>query len=373
MRNLDTFRGCLIGGAAGDALGYTVEFMREEQIFRTYGPQGITAYDLIDGVGQISDDTQMTLFTANGLLLGRARNAQGPAPADVYLSYLDWLKTQGYRSAHNEGPCNAWLGNLRAMYKRRAPGTTCLSALRSGNSGSVEEPINNSKGCGGVMRVAPVGLYFCDQQRPLEEICRFGAETAALTHGHPLGWMPAAALAQIIYEISQDGTPLTDAVQHALDEAEQLWPESESRAYFLRLMRRAVALAGQELSDLDAIHQLGEGWVAEETLAIAVYCALKYPGDIDRVLIAAANHNGDSDSTAAVAGNIVGAQVGLAGIPPKYTENLELYDVILQIADDLWRDCPPDGSDPAWEEKYGGAGNGKDPKAFLQDDTKQTD
>ena len=67
----------------------------------------------------------------------------------------------------------------------------------SGEHGSVETPINNSKGCGGVMRVAPIGLYFNDRKKDIRDICRFGAETAALTHGHPHGWMPAAALAQI--------------------------------------------------------------------------------------------------------------------------------------------------------------------------------
>lgn len=73
MRNQDKFRGCLIGGAAGDALGYAVEFMRDQDIFRRYGEQGITEYEMIDGVAQFSDDTQMMLFTATGLLLGTTR------------------------------------------------------------------------------------------------------------------------------------------------------------------------------------------------------------------------------------------------------------------------------------------------------------
>ena len=57
MRNQDKFRGCLIGGAAGDALGYAVEFMRDQDIFRRYGEQGITEYEMTDGVAQFSDDT----------------------------------------------------------------------------------------------------------------------------------------------------------------------------------------------------------------------------------------------------------------------------------------------------------------------------
>ena len=46
MRDIDKFRGCLVGGAAGDALGYAVEFLREEQIFSKYGDKGITEYSL---------------------------------------------------------------------------------------------------------------------------------------------------------------------------------------------------------------------------------------------------------------------------------------------------------------------------------------
>ena len=87
-----------------------------------------------------------------------------------------------------------------------------------------------------------------------------------------------------------------------------------------------------------------------------MYCAIKYSGDIDKALIAAVNHNGDSDSTGAIAGNIIGAQVGLFGIPAKYTEKLELRDLIIEIADDLWQDCRISEyggeHDPVWKQKY---------------------
>ncbi len=103
-------------------------------------------------------------------------------------------------------------------------------------------------------------------------------------------------------------------------------------------------------NDLEAIHRLGEGWTGEEALAIAVYCALKYEGDFDRALLVAVNHKGDRDSTGAVAGNILGARLGLSGIPEKYVRDLELKDVILEIADDLYRGRAPE--DPVWRRKY---------------------
>ena len=358
MREKDRFRGCLIGGAAGDALGYAVEFMSAQKIFDQYGDHGITDYRLTNGVAQISDDTQMTLFTATGLLHGTTRGSirgiMGPYSRTIACSYHDWLKTQNEAFPLPNEYHYSWLVDVPELFSRRAPGNTCLSALESGKAGSIDNPINRSKGCGGIMRVAPIGLYFNDKRKSATEIDRIGAEAAAITHGHPLGYIPAAALVHIVHRISQDDMPVADAIRDAIDAMVQMWPASEDMDRFVELMDKALYLATQNIKDIDAIRQLGEGWVAEETLAIAAYCAVKYPDDIDRALIAAVNHSGDSDSTGAVAGNILGAR--LSGIPEKYIDHLELKDVILEIADDLWHDCQITewsyDKDPAWEMKY---------------------
>ena len=136
----------------------------------------------------------------------------------------------------------------------------------------------------------------------------------------------------------------------------KLSPESDYLQVLLDLTQKAIDLSQEKCDDLDAIHLLGQGWVAEETLAIAIYCALKYPTDLEKALIAAVNHNGDSDSTGAVTGNILGASIGYKNIPQKFLDNLELKDVILEIADDLYNDCKMseygDYEDPVWEAKY---------------------
>jgi ADP-ribosylglycohydrolase len=127
---------------------------------------------------------------------------------------------------------------------------------------------------------------------------------------------------------------------------------------FLETMKKAVELADNGLTDLENIHALGEGWVGDEALFIGLYCAVRYSEDIDSALIAAVNHRGDSDSTGAVAGNIVGAHLGMSGIPEKYTKDLELTDEILTLADDLLRydhDAQMNEavkSDPEWVRKY---------------------
>ena len=348
-RDQDRFRGCLIGGAAGDALGYAVEFLRLSQIEAKYGESGITAYDLTGGVAEISDDTQMTLFTATGLLLGTTRGAtrgiQSAPETYVARSYKDWLKTQDYESTSPDDDYRySWLLDVPELHHRRAPGNTCITALRN------KKPVEGSKGCGGIMRVAPVGLYFDGEnyRKSREDIAKIGDAVAAITHGHDLGRIPAAALVYIINSIlyynnysGKDG--LRHIVLDSIVAMENLYVDSPFINVFSDLIRKAVDLSAGGKPDKDCICELGEGWVAEETLAIAVYCALRHSGDFERALIAAVNHDGDSDSTGSVTGNILGAWLGMGAIPAKFVDDLELKDVILEVADDLCHDCTVDG------------------------------
>lgn len=360
MRDLNKFKGCLIGGAAGDALGYAVEFLPANYIFEKYGESGITEYELYNGVAQISDDTQMTLFTATGLLYGTTRGASrgimGPYYSYIAESYHDWYRTQTerYPLAGELTPdfhCS-WLMNLPGMFSRRAPGNTCLSALSQPQWGSMDDPINNSKGCGGIMRVAPIGIYFADRKFPEEkEVDIIGAESAALTHGHELGYIPAAMLVHILQRIAEQGDSIADAVEDSIRAIPELFLDAKHIQELIDLIQKAIKLSQEDCDDLDAIRLLGEGWVAEETLAIAVYCALKYADDFENGIIAAVNHDGDSDSTGAVAGNILGAALGYDAIPQKFIDNLEFRDIILEIAEDLHHDCQMNG-DAAWKAMW---------------------
>jgi ADP-ribosylglycohydrolase len=83
------------------------------------------------------------------------------------------------------------------------------------------------------------------------------------------------------------------------------------------------------------ITQLGEGWVGEEALAMSVFCALMYQDDFKKAFVAAVNHSGDSDSTGAITGNILGAYLGLCNIPEEWVKNVEMNDILIQVADDL--------------------------------------
>ncbi len=346
MNKLDKYTGCLIGGAAGDALGYEIEFLSERAIFSKYGELGITEYALHGGKAYISDDTQMTMFTAAGLISRDTAALDGDGGSyeeHIGYAYRDWYKTQhgAFRDASAEEDCaHSWLMDLPELYAQRAPGGTCLSAIAGGKYGSLTSPVNHSKGCGGVMRVAPIGLYF-QGDGSAKEAARVGASSAALTHGHPLGYIPSAALAYLINTIvhGEDMT-LSEAVAAMRDGVYEMFSELAECSEFLDITDRAVALAASEdASSLDAIHMLGEGWVAEEALAIALYCALKYENDFDRAIIASVNHGGDSDSTGAITGNILGAYLGLSRISEKYTDKLELVSELRELAYDLYCDA----------------------------------
>lgn len=357
---LNRIQGSLLAGAAGDALGYTVEFLGEDEIDRRFGENGITEHSVSNGPARISDDTQMTLFTATGLLFGTTRGMtrgiMGEYSDYIHFSYQEWYQTQTEQYPLPKGYHRSWLVNLPELFSRRAPGNTCMSALASGEPGSIAHPINHSKGCGGVMRVAPIGLYFSGSSVPIEASDRIGAEAAAITHGHELGWLPAAALVHIIRILAEADNPsVLDSVQDAMRALPKVFSEAKHLNELLSLMQQAVDLSQSDRSDRDAIHALGEGWVGNEALAIALYCALKYPCDIGKALIAAVNHKGDSDSTGAITGNILGAALGIDAIPEKFINHLELKDTILEIADDLFHDCQMDdyeGYDPVWAAKY---------------------
>lgn len=295
------------------------------EIRRQHGPDGVT--DLVAGdwpAGSITDDTQMTLFTAEAMIRALHRfNDRGLASpaAMARRAYLRWLHTQG-EPIHEE-VLDGWLVGVKGLCARRAPGTTCLSALRSGGYGERDAPVNDSKGCGGVMRVAPVGLALRD---PFPA----GCEVAAVTHGHPTGQLAAGCLADLVKKLLE-GMGLRDATDAAATRLAKERGHEETTA----AVEKALSLADKGGPSASRVESLGGGWVAEEALAIGLYCALT-ARDFEHGVLLAVNHSGDSDSTGSIAGNLLGLIHGEARIPKRWLERLELRDVITEIADDLW-------------------------------------
>lgn len=385
-RVTDSIRGCLMAGATGDALGYEVEFMGRRAILSRFGEQGITKFTLDNkGKALISDDTQMTLFTANGMLMGLTRGYMrgiGGRPEEyVDGAYLDWYYTQTGKK--KEILINdfhyTWLRDLPEMAQCRAPGNTCLQACES--MFRREHVHNNSKGCGGIMRVAPMALLdagYASRDKntySLVELAEAGGKIAECTHKHPLAFLPASLLTILLYKVvpmavKQVQEDIDPIINETLDMLDFIYIDKyESEKQYLRdLSEKAIRLAHSDISDADAIRELGEGWVAEETWAIALYSAVRHIDSVEDAIIASVNHDGDSDSTGSVCGNIMGAIYGYEHIKERnifcpegklLEDTLELSEIILALANDLSTGCIISECNPIdtpekqqWYERY---------------------
>ena len=341
MTDLDDrarFRGCLLGGAAGDALGAPVEFLKRQQIVDRFGPEGISDYAPAYGrLGAITDDTQMTLFTAEGLIRSWVRGSLKGITTEVGVTahaYLRWLKTQGEQPIHDIGFVDedpSWLIQQSALHHRRAPGNTCLSALKQMRYLGEFPARNDSNGCGAVMRMAPAGLFAASigPAFDTEAVFTLGTELSAITHGHPTGALAGGAFAALILELAR-GALLPTALATVME----LLTKQPQHEETLHALQSAIRLAASAVDHPRAIAELGRGWVAEEALAISTYCAL-VADDFKHGVILAVNHDGDSDSTGSITGNVLGVIHGIEAIPTEWLERLELRDTIQEVADDL--------------------------------------
>ena len=361
MKYIDRVQGSLLCGALGDALGYSVEFLLYEDIVHQYGKEGICDLEVENAYALISDDTQMTLFTATGILIGvtrgKMRGVMGPMEGYIWKSYTNWCEMQIGLNPGLEQRFS-WLLDVPEMGENREPGITCVHAIMKQRRGSVKNPLNDSKGCGGIMRIAPVALYLnrTGDISGMRDVFEVASEVAALTHGHELGWLSAGMAAYIINQVAYAKVIVEEAVRSAVKFVKEHYSDRKHTEELISIVERALSYAKNALDDAENIRALGEGWVAEETLAIAIYCSVKYQDDFSKAMCAAVNHDGDSDSTGAVMGNILGAYWGYEKLPAQWKENLECADIIDEIAIDLCHGCIMSEystyKDSKWKVKY---------------------
>jgi ADP-ribosylglycohydrolase len=316
----DRFRGCMLGLAIGDALGYPAEFRTRQQILDTFGSEGLTDFVSVDDdrwprtpviagapqhAGTVSDDTQMTMALARGFLDVRSQDVEVAMPA-VGRRFVEW----------SVSPEN-----------NRAPGGTCMTGCRRLENGVPwrEANVAQSKGCGSAMRVAPVGLLFHDDFEEAAEVAR---ASSLLTHGHPAGVEGAAAAALLVALAFHDTPP------------DEMWEEvmrvcGGRSTDFDRCLERVPEMLDDPPGVALSAAGLGEGWVAEEAVASALYCYWNAPGDFARAVLLAANTDGDSDSIAAIAGSIAGARHGMQALDERWRARVEYAAQLEQLADDL--------------------------------------
>jgi ADP-ribosyl-[dinitrogen reductase] hydrolase len=310
----DRCRGCLLGTAVGDALGAPGEFLSADAIHSRFGPAGIDRLHPWDGfpAGSFTDDTQMSLATAEGLVrAGQTAQAGGPYDpvAGVRERYIVWHDSQA------------------DPRQRRHPGHTCMTALRAAKAGHLGPAANWSKGCGGVMRTACVGL--APARRPPFALA---ADLAALTHGHPSGFLSAGFVADLTRRLF-DGATLPAALQGSIAELRQQDGNEETLA---AVLQAETLSARSGLEGPSGVRRLGQGWVGEEALAVSLFCALRHPDDWRAAVVLAVNHDGDTDSTGAITGAILGATLGVGAIPADWVAAVEDGPRIAELADALW-------------------------------------
>ncbi|MDR1798063.1 MAG: ADP-ribosylglycohydrolase family protein [Clostridiales Family XIII bacterium] len=310
----DHFRGCLLGGGTGDARGFDE---RE------------------GGKDLISDNTQMSIFTVDGLVWADERAKRKGIYAYtpcLFYSYEKWYYTQTGNLADKDYKFILKSEVLQhdALFARRGEGVTSLNALGASiknGYGTLDRRANNMNTCGCVMRVAPVGLYFANNERMA---FRIGCESAALTHGHEDAVLATGFTAALVSLLVQ-GATLKEAIQSAL----AIVCEKEDAKNTKDAVELAISLSRKNLAPRDAVETIGEGYVAIEAVAIAVYLSLVFGEDFTGAIEAAADFDGNSDTIPPLCGNIIGTIVGSLEIPATWILDLELADLIIRGADRL--------------------------------------
>ena len=298
------YRGCMVGLAIGDALGYPVEFISRAEMMRRLGPEGVT--DFVAGshpAGFYSDDTQMSLA------LARALFEDGHADLETIMSAVGREFVEWCMSEKND----------------RAPGGTCMRACRRLANGVHwrEAGKNDSKGCGTAMRATPVGLRYHGDLARLREVA---VAQSLATHGHPCATAGSVVVAMCV-DLALSGVHPADWRDPVLDEA---------RAHSDECARRLEQAWGlQGVDPAEALVRIGEGWVAEEAVAAALFCVLQSPDDYAATVLMGANTDGDSDSIACIAGAMSGARNGADAIPETWCERVEDAAVHSIMADAL--------------------------------------
>jgi len=303
---LDRYRGTVLGLAIGDALGYPVEFLGTAEVRRRYGPEGVTDFIASRNhpAGAYSDDTQMAVAFAEGLLEAGERDLNTVVEA-MARHLVRW----------SQSPDND-----------RAPGSTCMSGCRRLARGVAwsEAGVPESKGCGSAIRTAPIGLrYHGDPDR----LMALANASSLMTHGHPSALAGAVANAYAV-SLALDGTEPARLLGRIVEITEPISGE------FAAKVREVPEVLQMEPDG--AFDVLGDGWVAEEAVAAALYCFLRSPNDFAAVVLAGANAPGDSDSIACIAGGIAGAYNGAQAIPERWGGGVEQASRLAELADALY-------------------------------------
>ena len=355
-----TYRGCLLGLAVGDAMGYTVDSKSLTEIREDYGPNGLMGYDLVNGYADVTSYTQLAAFTCNGLLFGLTRGQMlgkmAPFVRYIELSSREWAASQRPWGRPNRSYC--WLSRKPDLCRRHCMDTRMLDTLSRERLGTPETPRNGFADPTGLTSAIGVALFCHKDRAGQEELDWLGAEAVALTHGSPTAFLTGAALTHVVsHVLNNPRIPLKKLFLDTAEMVKDQFGHQYSQAFELaNQIRRAVTFfESPTVRTVDAMERLGCE-TASQALAGAMYACLMCQDDFDSAMIAAVNHSGRSAAVGAMAGAILGTRLGEEALPEFYIECLEPAETLQELADDLHTGCPMEkGSklfDLDWDYKY---------------------
>jgi ADP-ribosylglycohydrolase len=303
--------------------------------------------------GAVTDETQLTLFTVDGLIRAQVRRDTGAwhPPTDLHSAYRRWYATQREWGPDERRKDNGWLAREEWLYATRDADGDTMMGLADDMMGTPEKPKNPaSRGAGAVTRSAPFGLLVGWEP---QLVMQLAVECASQTHGHPTAYLSAGAYAVIVHALAR-GENLDAAVQQALAHlATRAGHDETSQA-----LKQALGAVRQGMPSPARVQALGEGHIAAEALAIALYCALVCE-DIHHGLRLAVNHSGPSDVTGSLCGGLLGVMHGETALPPVWLTEVEGRGTILELADDFAMEMTqgpalhsPGAASPAWLARY---------------------
>ena len=349
----ERYRGCLLGLAVGDAMGYTIDDKSWEEIQENYGPEGLLGYDLQETeYATVTSYTQIAAYLSNGLLMSISR---GKPDHMRYckLALREWTRSQQFYRDPEKTLC--WIAKFPQFRRRRCRDARMLDNLRLEAYGTMSSPKNNNSAPGSLTAAVAAGMFYHPKRIAPEQVGPLAGELIAMTHGNPDAFLSGVVLAYVITGILQEpDCPLQEQFAQAIAVMDGLFrsrfPQTERLA---RQFRKAIALARQEsVSAQEGMERL-QCLDGAQCLAGAMFACLRSPEDFDAAMITAVNHSGISAAVGAVTGAILGAKLGEEALPPFYLESLECGDLLRILAEDMACGTPALGLfDDAWDHKY---------------------
>lgn len=352
-QNSGAYRGCLLGLAVGDAMGFAVDENSWDEIRQTYGPNGLLGYDLQEQeYAQISSHTQIAAFLCNGLLLSVTRGKTDRLRF-ARVALQEWSRGQMFHRAQEDSWC--WVAKLPCFRRRYCRDSRMADGLRVDAYGTVDAPRNRNDTPGAIAGAVTVGMFYNPDRLEPPQVGTLAAELMALTHGDPTTILSAVVLAYAITGILQEPhIPLGNQFRQAIAVMEGQFGGKFAQADALASrLKAAIELAR---SGQGTPQECMESLNCTDTagcLAGAMFACLACPGDFDTAIITAINHSGMSSAVGAITGAILGAKLGEDALPEFYLESLECCRELEILAEDLVCGTTALGVfDEDWDKKY---------------------